>query len=62
MLILELFSSFCIIMTSKILQRCSGMLVDVAELMMVVWMVSIVVLKYFSISSDFCPSGFSRHF
>ena len=49
-------------MTSKRFQRCSGMLVDVAELMMVVWMVNIVVLKSFSISLDFCPSGFSRHF
>ena len=49
-------------MTSERVQRFSGVLVDVAELMMVLWIASIVELKSFSLTSYFCPSGFSRHF
>ena len=48
-------------MTSDIIQRLSGMPVDVAELMIVLWITSIVVLKSFRMSFNFCPSGFSRH-
>ena len=60
LLILELLDSFCTIMTSERIQRLIGMLVDVAELMLVLWMASIVELKPFSLSLYFCPSSFSR--
>ena len=40
-------------MTSERIQYLSGIPVDVAELMMVLWMASIVVLKSFRMSVDF---------
>ena len=43
--------------TSDRVQRFNGIPVDVAELMMVLWMASIVVLKYFSMPLDFCSFG-----